>query len=73
MNEAGRRAVHLAAVWCVGGVLTAVQLQVVFIALFVGGVPVRGGLLVLGAAVGLGALARSCRSPTGHAAGGHGR
>jgi hypothetical protein len=52
MNEAGRRAAHLAAVWCVGGVLTAVQLQVVLIALFAGGALVRGGLLALGAAVG---------------------
>ncbi|MGW7356325.1 hypothetical protein ACWGI0_06550 [Streptomyces sp. NPDC054802] len=57
MNEAGRRAVHLAAVWCVGGVLTAVQLQVVLIALFADGTLVRGGLLALGAAVGLVALA----------------
>jgi hypothetical protein len=34
-----------------------VQLQVVLIALFVGGAPVRGGLLALGAVLGLGALA----------------
>jgi hypothetical protein len=56
-NEAGRRAAHLAAVWCVGGVLTAVRLQVVLIALFVGVAPARGGLLALGAVLGLGALA----------------
>lgn len=56
-KEAGRRAAHLAAVWIVGGVLTAVQLQVVLIALFVDGTIVRGGLLALGAVLGLGALA----------------
>jgi hypothetical protein len=65
MNEAGRRAAHLAAVWCVGGVLTAVQLQVVLIALFADGTLVRGGLLALGAAVGLvalGGVARAART-----------
>ncbi|MEV4683174.1 hypothetical protein [Streptomyces kurssanovii] len=57
MNETGRRAAHLAAVWFVGGVLTAVQLQVVLIALFVDAATLRGGLLILAALLGLGALA----------------
>ncbi|UKY47589.1 hypothetical protein [Streptomyces inhibens] len=63
-NEVGPVVAHLAAIWCVGCVLTAVQFQAALIALFAGGAPTTAAVLFIAVSLsvalfaGVGATAR---------------